>query len=66
MDNRGKFTKGTVFIGNVNKVKMEIVEIQKETAVIKDVTTGKVFTYGLRALERCNVAILGGQHHEMP
>ncbi len=61
-----KLEPGTVFVGNVNNVVMELVEIQKsstrqghETAVIRETETGKLFTYGLDALERCNITILG-------
>lgn len=66
MNNVGQFKAGTIFVGNVNHVKMKVLEIQKsntygcykETALIKDLMTGRIFTYGLMALERCNVTIL--------
>lgn len=66
MDNTGRFKQGTVFRGNINNAQMVVLEIQKENlrgchkelAVIKDVVTGKTYTYGLQALERCNVTIL--------
>lgn len=60
-----KLKPGTVFIGNVNNIVMELAEIQKsstsqgnETAVIREVETGNLFTYGLDALERCDITIL--------
>jgi hypothetical protein len=66
LDNIGRFKPGTVFKGNINGVQMVVIKIQKENlngcnkelAVIKDMTTEKTYTYGLRALERCNVTIL--------
>lgn len=66
MDNAGRFKAGTIFSGNINQVKMEVLEIKKEdfkgchkeTVLIKDLTTGKKFSYGLRALERCSITIL--------
>lgn len=65
MDLRGKLKTGTVFIGNVNHIKMEIVEIQcsnlkgccQQTALVKECATGRIFSYGLQALERCNLTI---------
>ncbi|MHB8172742.1 MAG: hypothetical protein ACYDG6_14630 [Thermincolia bacterium] len=60
-----KFKAGTIFVGNVNKAKMEFVGIKKrqgqsatELAVIKCLKTGKLFTHGLWALERCDVTII--------
>lgn len=64
MDNKGKFKPGTCFRGNVNGAEMEVVKFQSgrdghtTTAVIKDIRTGNVFGYGLRALEKCYVTIL--------
>ena len=66
MDNKGKFKIGTQFIGNVNGVKMEVVKTEtpwwarerESTVTIKDLSTGKTFLCGLRALERCDVTIL--------
>lgn len=61
----GKLKPGTVFIGNVNNAVMELAGIQKsgksqcpEIAVIREVKTGKLFTYGLDALKRCDITIL--------
>lgn len=52
-----KLEPGTVFVGNVNNVVMELVEIQKsstrqghETAVIRETETGKLFTYNITIL----------------
>ena len=72
MNNAGNFKVGTQFVGNVNKAKMEIVKIEREclgtesgrlreasseTVTIKDLKTGRKFTYGLKALEMCDVTI---------
>ena len=65
-ENSGKYRPGTRFRGNVNGAEMEIVKIQfgrdsrNPLAVIKDLRTGNVFGYGLRALEKCDVTILEG------
>lgn len=56
MDNTGKFKPGTRFIGNVNGVEMEVVQIQNTMVVIKDLK-GNIFNYGLKALEHCDVTI---------
>lgn len=66
MDNVGRFKPGTVFRGNINNAQMVVLEVQKENlkgcykelVVIKDMATEKTYTYGLQALERCNVTIL--------
>ena len=58
MDNTGKFKPGTRFRGNVNGAEMEVVRIENRNAIIKDLKTGNVFSYGLRALEKCYVTIL--------
>lgn len=72
MDNKGRFKVGTQFIGNVNKVPMEVVKIEdrlagtsdegrypdSKVATIKNLLDGRTFRYGLRALEKCNVAIV--------
>lgn len=57
--NKGKFHPGTRFRGNVNGVEMEIAKIEDGNASIKDLKTGRVFTYGLQALERCDVEVTG-------
>lgn len=58
MDNKGKFHPGTRFQGNVNGALVEVVRIEGQNAVLKNLHTGDVFTYGLRALEKCDVTIL--------
>ena len=50
--------QGTVFIGNINGAKMEIVKIEGSSAVIKDHFSGKLFTFGLNALEKCDVTVV--------
>lgn len=58
MDNKGKFKPGTKFRGNVNGAMFEVVKIENEIASIKHYPTGETITYGLRALEKCDVTIL--------
>jgi len=58
MSNKGRFTVETTFIGNINKVKMEVVKIEKGSCLIKDLRNGRSFSYGLQALEHCNVTII--------
>lgn len=58
MDNKGKFKPGTKFRGNGNGVLFEVVKIEGENATIKHYPTGETITYGLRALEKCDVTIL--------
>lgn len=58
MNNEGKFKHGTRFRGNVNGAEMEVVKIQGTLAVIKNLKTGDVISYGLKALEHCDVTIL--------
>lgn len=60
-----KLKPETIFVTNVNNVVMELAGIQKnstgqghETAVIRKVETGKLFTYGLDVLEKCDITIL--------
>ena len=52
------FDVGIVFIGNVNGAKMQITKIENECATIKDLKTGKCFSYGIGALKKCNITIL--------
>ena len=52
------FDVGTVFIGNVNGAKMQITNIENGCATIKDLKTGKSFSYGIGALEKCNITTL--------
>lgn len=58
MDNKGKFKPGTKFRGNVSETLMEVVKIEGDNVVIKNLHNGEVFGYGLRALEMCDVTIL--------
>ena len=58
-ENIGKFHPGTRFRGNVNGAEMEVVGIEDKNAVIKDLQTGRVFSYGLQALEHCDVEVTG-------
>lgn len=58
-ENARKFHPGTRFRGNVNGAEMEVVRIEGTNAIIKDLKTGRVFTYGLRALEHCDVEVTG-------
>lgn len=57
MDNKGKFHPGTRFLG-VSGVLFEVVTIENDLATIKHYPTGEIITYGLRALEKCDVTIL--------
>lgn len=58
-ENVGKFHRGTKFRGNVNGAEMEIVRIEGGNAIIKDLKTGRVFNYGLKALEHCDLEVTG-------
>ena len=57
MDNKGKFRVGTRFVGNVNKVPMEVVRIEGKNVIIKNLLNGQTFICGLRTLEKCYVTI---------
>ena len=70
-DTKGQFQIGTQFIGNINKVPMQIVAIKawegclyhgiqrrSPVAYIMDMETKRIFRYGLRALEHCDVTII--------
>lgn len=75
MNNKGRFRPGTRFVGDVNNKAMTVVKIQIKdghlrsggklswhrdfVAVIRDDKTGRLFTYGLGALEHCAVTIIG-------
>lgn len=63
--NTGKFHPGTRFRGNVNNAELEVVRIENgNTAIIKDLKTGRTYAYGLRALELCDFEITGyNQNH---
>lgn len=62
----GKLKVGTIFTGNVNHIKMKVMEIKSsdikgdknQTALVKELSTGKVFAYGLQTLERCDLTIV--------
>lgn len=58
MDNKGKFKPGTRFRGNGNGALFEVVKIDKHNATLMSLNTGDILTYGLRALEKCDVTIL--------
>ena len=58
MDNKGKFKPGTKFRGNHNGAMFEVVKIEGHIATLKHYPTGETITYGLRALEKCDVTIL--------
>lgn len=49
---------GTRIMGNVNGAEMEIIKIQEHNAVIKDIKSGNIFTFGMEALRRCDITIL--------
>lgn len=49
---------GTIFIGNINHVKMKVVEIQGKNAIIQKIDTPKKFIYGLAALKHCDITII--------
>ena len=64
MDNKEKFAIGTQFVGNANGVKCEVVKFVPDRngkpllVVLKDLKTDKTFTYGLRALEKCDITLI--------
>lgn len=62
MDNKSKFHPGTRFRGNGNGAMFEVVRIDKHNAILKNMATGIIFAYGLRALEKCDVTILEVRH----
>ena len=53
--NNLKIEAGERFMVLRGNAQMEIVRIEGHTAVIKDLSTGKVFTYGIEALRHCAV-----------
>ena len=57
--NSDNIVPGTIFVGNVNGAKMEIVKIEGDSVVIKDWHTGRKFIYGIKALEKCDVTLPG-------
>ena len=58
INNKEDLKPGTKFFCNndINK-EMEIVKIENSSAIIKDLTTGKIFTYGLDALTYCYLTL---------
>lgn len=58
-ENAGKFHPGTRFRGNVNGKEMEVIRIEGTNAIIRDLQTGKVSCYGLHAMERCDLEVIG-------
>ena len=57
MFKKSDFNVGTIFTGNVNNERMEILKIKDGIVVIKSLDSLKTFTYGLDALIRCDVTI---------
>ena len=51
---------GTIIIGNVNGARMQIVKVEGNSAVIKDLSTGVNHTFGVRGLQECDVMIERG------
>ena len=43
---------GTRFTGQVNGAKFEVEKIAGKNAIVRDLKTGKVWTYGVEALKR--------------
>ena len=55
--NRDNMVPGTIFVGNANGAKMEIVKIEGDSVVIRDLHTDQKFVYGIRALKKCDVTV---------
>lgn len=55
------FKPGTQFRGNVNGALFEVVKVEKHSITIKEIKTGNLYTYGVKALEHCNITILEGE-----
>ena len=55
------FKPGTQFRGNVNGALFEVVKVEKLNITVKEIKTGKLYTYGTKALEHCNITILDGR-----
>ncbi len=51
---------GTIFRGNANGAMFEVVKIENNMATVKELKTGNRYTYGVFALEYCNITILDG------
>lgn len=56
------FKPGTRFRGNVNGALFEVVKVEKhksgQSVTLKEIKTGNLYTYGLKALEHCDITIL--------
>ena len=50
-----KIQVGEIFEGKRSKVKMQIVAIEHDEAVIREVDTGRQFSYCIDALRRCEM-----------
>lgn len=53
---------GTVFMGNVNKHRFKLLKIERTIAIIEDLTTGKIISYGVEALKHLDITILEGDN----
>ena len=53
--NNLKLVVGEIFEGKTSKVKMKIVAIERDEAVIRELDTGRQFSYCLAALKRCEM-----------
>lgn len=52
---------GTKFKGNVNGVILEVEKIENNnTVLLRNCSTGKIHSFGLEALRRCDITILEG------
>ena len=54
------FKPGTQFQGNVNGASFVVVKIENNQVTIREIKTGNIYTYGIKALEHCNIKILEG------
>lgn len=55
-----KFSEGTIFHCNRNNLFFEVVKIEKRNATVRELLSGAIYTYGLRALEELDVTIIRG------
>ena len=53
--NNLKMEVGEIFEGKTSHVKMKIVAIERDEAVIKELDTGRQFSYCITALKRCEM-----------
>jgi hypothetical protein len=62
--NAGRFRVGTIFVGNVNGVYMEVVDIFKKqccnypSVLVKNIHTGAITRSNIPTLERLNATII--------